>query len=100
MQGDFAGLAQKNHAILAINGDYCSKNRGVVVRDGIQHRSEEYKEVLVMYVDGSMKTFTSQEFDLDTEKNKGLYQVWTFGPTLIKDGVPCPVFRYHTEDYR
>ncbi|MGI5849977.1 MAG: phosphodiester glycosidase family protein [Christensenellales bacterium] len=85
-------IAKKNNAVIAINGDYCGTNAGPVVRNGILYRDETYKDVLVMYYDGSMKTFTSEEFDINQIKNEGAYQVFTFGPMLLKDGQPMEEF--------
>jgi exopolysaccharide biosynthesis protein len=79
-------MARENGAILAINGDYCGNNAGPVVRNGVLYRDESYKDVLVMYNDGSMATFTADTFDMNQVKATGAYQIWTFGPMLLDDG--------------
>jgi len=79
-------IAAQNNAILAINGDYYGSNAGPVVRNGVLYREETYKDVLVMNNDGSMQTLTASEFDMKRIKTEGAYQIWTFGPMLLKDG--------------
>jgi exopolysaccharide biosynthesis protein len=79
-------MARENKAILAINGDYCGNNAGPVVRNGVLYRDEPYKDVLVMYNDGSMATFTADTFNMAQIKATGAYQVWTFGPMLLDGG--------------
>lgn len=85
-------MAAKNDAILAINGDYYGNNAGPVVRNGVLYRDETYKDVLVMNNDGSMQTLTALELDMEKIKTEGAYQIWTFGPMLLKDGQPMTKF--------
>lgn len=85
-------IAAENNAVLAINGDYCSNNAGPVVRNGILYREEIYKDVLVMNNDGSMETLTAEQLDMEQVKSEGVYQIWTFGPMLLKDGQPITQF--------
>ncbi len=85
-------IAQNNDAIIAINGDYCSYNKGPVLRNGVLYRDQNYKDVLVMYDDGTMETFLSDEFDMAAAQSKGAYQIWTFGPMLLNDGQPMTEF--------
>lgn len=85
-------IAAENNAILAINGDYYGNNAGPVVRNGVLYREEKYKDVLVMNYDGSMQTLTAAELDMDKIKEEGVYQIWTFGPMLLKDGQPMTTF--------
>ena len=79
-------IAKANDAVIAINGDNCIANDGPVVRNGILYRSTSYKDVCVMNNDGSMQTFTANEFDMNKIKSQGAYQVWTFGPMLLNNG--------------
>ena len=86
-------IAAANNAVFAVNGDYCTNNKGPVVRNGVLYRDETYKsDVLVMNNDGSMQTFSPEEFDIDAIKTNGAYQVWTFGPMLLKDGQAMETF--------
>lgn len=79
--------AENRHAILAINGDNSGyrKNRvGYEVRGGAEYLASEYRDVLIMYNDGILKTFSRQEFDYETEMSSGkLWHVWCFGPMLL-----------------
>ena len=66
-------FAKENNAILAINGDYApARERGVIVRDGMLIRDSSFGDVLVFYTNGEMKTFSADEFDLESECDAGL----------------------------
>ena len=85
-------VATENNAILAINGDLCIDNSGPVVRNGQLYRDEVYADALVMNNDGSMQTFSADQLDMNAIKTNGAWQVWTFGPMLLKDGQPMTEF--------
>ncbi len=86
-------VAQQNGAIVAINGDNCVDNHGPVVRNGEMQRDETFtSDVLVLGWDGVMTTYSPEEFDLDKVKAEGAWQIWTFGPMLLKDGQPMTEF--------
>ncbi|MGI5918276.1 MAG: phosphodiester glycosidase family protein [Christensenellales bacterium] len=78
-------VAKMNGAILAINGDHCKS--GTLVRNGLIYRKPKAGlDVLVMYNDGSMKTFSPDDFDVDGTLSSGVYQTWSFGPMLLQNG--------------
>jgi hypothetical protein len=79
-------------AVLTMNGDYYTNNKGPVVRNGIVYRKDAYKDILVMYNDGTMETFLKGEYDIDAILAKGVWQMWTFGPQLLNDGQPMTEF--------
>lgn len=85
-------VAKENDAILAINGDHCADNDGPVVRNGQLYRDKIYADALVMNYDGSMQAYSADQLDMDAIKAKGAWQVWTFGPMLLKDGQPMTEF--------
>lgn len=85
-------VAKENDAILAINGDHCVDNNGPVVRNGQLYRNETYADALVMNYDGSMQTYSADQLSMDDIKSNGAWQVWTFGPMLLKDGQPMTKF--------
>lgn len=86
-------IAKEVGAILAVNGDFCLRNEGIIVRNGQMYpRPKSSSDSLVMYYDGTMKGFSPDEFDVDKIKSEGAYQVWTFGPMLVKDGQPMTEF--------
>lgn len=83
-------IAGEHDAILAINGDfYGSQTKGYVLRNGIVYRSAAYgssKEDLVIYSDGSFEVVTEGSASLDTLKENGAWQVYSFGPGLVENG--------------
>lgn len=86
-------VAKEVGAILAINGDHCVDNPGPVVRNGQLYRNQKSSlDVLLMNYDGSMQTLSPEEFDIEKVKTEGAYQVWAFGPMLLKDGQPMTDF--------
>ncbi len=86
-------IGQENNAVVAINGDYCSANRGVVIRNGKWYpNGAKESDQLVLNYDGTMQTYTANELDVDKLKSQGAWQVWTFGPMLLKDGKPMTEF--------
>ena len=79
-------MASEANAILAIDGDYAfSRDYGPIVRNGEMLRNTGFDDILVYYTDGSMKVFHGKEFNMETEMEKGVLQVWSFGPSLLDD---------------
>lgn len=86
-------IACENNAILAATGDYYgARSSGVVIRNGELFREKSYEDVCVLYFDGTMETFTKNEFDIDSAIEKKAWQAWSFGPELLKDGMPVEEF--------
>ncbi|MDD5016635.1 MAG: phosphodiester glycosidase family protein [Eubacteriales bacterium] len=87
-------MATQNDAIIAVSGDYYGNtDDGVVIRNGQPYRADNGDEdVLIMYTDGSMETFSPDEFDMDAALEKGAYQGWSFGPMLLDDGKAMETF--------
>ncbi|NLG25392.1 MAG: phosphodiester glycosidase family protein [Clostridiales bacterium] len=80
-------IAKGNDAILAISGDYYgTRAKGVVIRNGQVYRTSKYRDVCVLYYDGTMATYTADEFDPEQAIANGAYQAWSFGPMLLRDG--------------
>lgn len=73
------------NAILAINGDYYGNGgNGVVIRNGEAYRTTtSNSDVCVLYYNGTMKTFSAEEFDVQQAIADGAYQAWCFGPELL-----------------
>ncbi len=78
-------MAEDNGAILAITGDsYGNNDTGIVVRNGVLYRDDENDaDVCVLFTDGTMATYTAAEFDADEVWEKGVWQAWCFGPSLL-----------------
>lgn len=84
-----SAIAQRNSAILAINGDYYgTREKGYVLRDGIVYRSVSVRdqEDLVIYADGSFTVITEDEVSMDALSANGARQILSFGPALVVDG--------------
>ena len=79
-------MASEANAILAIDGDYAfSRDYGPIMRNGEMLRNTGFDDILVYYTDGSMKVFHGKEFNMETEMEKGVLQVWSFDPSLLDD---------------
>ncbi len=73
--------------VAAINGDYCGYNsKGVTIRNGVLYgKGIAQFDVCIIYKDGTMVTMPPEEFDAQTELEKGAWHVWDFGPSLLSD---------------
>lgn len=77
-------------AVLACSGDYYVNNKGLMIRNGELFRDMKGKyDICVLYRDGTMCTYLSEEYEKDEIIASDPWQVWSFGPALInKDGTP------------
>lgn len=87
-----SAIAEDHQAILAINGDnYGARDAGYVLRNGVLYRSLARStpddDALLIDTDGSFHLIDEAETDADTLENA--WQVFTFGPALLADGVPA-----------
>lgn len=83
-----SSIAQKNNAILAINGDYYgARESGYVIRNGIVYRdSSDGKDLLCVYADGTMRIVNSGGKTAHQLVDEGVWQAFAFGPALVQDG--------------
>ncbi len=81
-------IAQEVGAILAINGDYCLNTKEFIIRNGNLYPTNNSVEsdLLIMYSDGTMTTLSPEDVDKEKIIAEAPYQVWSFGPMLLKDG--------------
>lgn len=81
-------IAENNNAILAISGDYAIQNAGgLTIRNGVLFREMTgAMDLAVLYYDGTIKTYSPDEFSMDEITGSGAYQAWCFGPRLLTDG--------------
>ena len=89
------GIDEDSGALIAINGDYCNnQTSGFLVRNGELYFSEQTSnDICVLYKDGTMATYAPDEYIVEDELQKNVYQVWKFGPKLLDaDGVPMTTF--------
>lgn len=87
-------MGQRVNALFAVSGDYYTNNMGLVIRNGELYRKTKGKyDICVLYRDGTMRTFTPEEYDVDNIIEQDPWQVWTFGPGLLdSEGNPRTEF--------
>lgn len=83
-------MSQRLHAILGVNGDSYSndrhKNNGTIIRNGITYRQEQSDaETCVLNSDGTMDIYNPGEVDWQQLVERGAYQSWVFGPSLLDE---------------
>lgn len=81
-------IAKSNSAIFAINGDfYGFRDYGYVLRNGTLYRNTagDAKD-LVIDKNGKFSTITESETSTDSLDLDSIWQIFSFGPTLIKNG--------------
>ena len=91
-------ICKRKKGILAINGDYYgAQEAGYVLRNGKSLRStvsissgsltaRSNPEDLAIYGDGTFEIFNEKEHTLEEIANKNAWQVFSFGPGLVKNG--------------
>ncbi len=94
-------LAEQNKAILAFNDDFYGYRwkyniiQGVIIRDGVVYNENTRKaasknwpplDVIALFEDGSMKTFTSDEHTAEEYLAMGVTDTYAFGPIFVQDG--------------
>ncbi len=92
-------MGKRNGALLAITGDtYGNQDAGIVIRNGIVHRQEKSTfDVCVLYYDGTMRTYSPDDFSVEQAIADGAYQAWSFGPLLLdQQGRPLPDEKLNT----
>ena len=92
-------MARQNNALLAISGDsYGESSRTCVIRNGTLYSSDPgTSDVCVLYLDGTMKTYSATQFDAEQAMQDGAWQAWTFGPALLDNGEILESF--HSTEY-
>ena len=87
-------VARRYGSVVTLNGDYYgTRDTGVVIRNGTLYRDNKTtNDIAILYWDGHMEMFAAADFDAMTEINRGAYQSWCFGPSLLEDGVPKEKF--------
>lgn len=84
-----SSMATAHEAIFAINSDYASHyDSGLVIRNGVILRSTySDRSAIALMSDGSLVSFAERSTSADAMLAAGAWQLWSFGPVLIKDGV-------------
>ncbi len=83
-----SSMAESNNAILAVNGDYYGvQESGYVIRNGVVYRgTAKGSDVLCVYANGTMEVVSDSEYTADELVSKGVWQAFTFGPSLVENG--------------
>jgi len=83
-------MSARIRSVLAVNGDSYSNNRhkdnGTIIRNGVIYRSEQTDaETCVLNWDGTMDIYAPGQVDLQQLRERGAYQSWVFGPSLLDE---------------
>lgn len=81
-------LCDRLGGIIAINGDYYGARKdGTIIRNGVLYRTDAYpdRDTCVLFWDGTMETYSKEKLDVDALMERGAYQSWCFGPSLLDD---------------
>jgi hypothetical protein len=85
-------IARTYQAVVAVSGDFLADNleedpKGVVIRDGIVCVDDGNQDTAAFMPDGSLQIFRAGETTADELLALGVKNAFSFGPTLINDGV-------------
>lgn len=81
-----SGMAADHDAILAINGDYYGfRDSGYVLRNGVLYRDSGSGDALIIDQEGNFSI--ADQSEMTTEMIADAWQIFSFGPALIADGV-------------
>ena len=87
-------LARQERAVLAITGDNVTQQeahmKGAIIRHGKIYNRWMGEAVLAMKEDLTMEIFPAGEASAEDLLEMGIRETFSFGPWLIKDGVPNP----------
>lgn len=86
-------MAEKNNAVVALNGDYFSNNptkTSFEYRMGqkIRAKANKLKDILIIDENGDFHTFVKSQGAMEFEKTTGhtIINAFTFGPALVQAG--------------
>lgn len=96
-------MSDRMRSVLAVNGDSYSNSRhmnnGTIIRNGVIYRAQPTDmETCVLNWDGTMDIYSPGETDTQTLIDRGAYQSWIFGPSLL-DGNGKAKTSFQTWDY-
>jgi exopolysaccharide biosynthesis protein len=82
-------MAESNHAIFAVNGDYYGfRDAGYVLRNGVSYRNSARNagddEALVINEEGGFSIIHESQTNLGSLGN-GIWQIFSFGPALVEN---------------
>lgn len=96
-------MSKKMQAVLSVNGDSYSNNRhkgnGVIIRNGVVYRNRPTdSETCVLNWDGTMDIYEPGQVNSEQLMERGAYQSWIFGPSLLDGNGKAKDF-FMTWDY-
>lgn len=83
-------MARENRAVLLINADQAAANagqKGILLQNGRVLSQGMGADTLAFYPDMTMRIFSPGETDAATLLSQGVRNTFSFGPTLIRNGV-------------
>ncbi len=83
-------MSARMKSIFAVNGDSYSNNRhednGTIIRNGVIYRNKQTtEETCVLNWDGTMDIYQPGQLDSQQLIDRGAYQSWIFGPSLLDE---------------
>lgn len=86
-------IAAEHNAVFAINGDYYGfRNDGLIIRNGTLYRDSPVRTGLAFYKDGTMQIYDETAVSSGELLRAGVWNTFSFGPALVKDGVAVTDF--------
>lgn len=82
-------LTNRYGAVFSITGDnYSERYGGVIMRNGVLYSrsADPTRDLCVLNWDGVMSVYSPEEFNLTEAIDAGAYQIWSFGPALVREG--------------
>jgi hypothetical protein len=87
-------IARSYQAVIAVNGDYLdyveADPKGIIIRNGEVYAERDEVDTLAFYPDGTMRIIRPDEASADELLADGVQNSFSFGPTLINNGVIEP----------
>ncbi len=92
IKDSLSNIAGEHDAYFAINGDfYGYRWNGIVIRDGVLYRDDPTdRDCMVLYQDGTAGVVKESETSGQELLDAGAWNVFSFGPTLVRDGKEEP----------
>lgn len=87
LREDPEAMTLRSGALFSMTGDnYSERYGGVVMRNGVLYSDDIDRDICVLNWDGSMAVYPMKEYNLPEIMEQGAYQIWSFGPILLKGG--------------
>jgi len=87
-------IARSYQAVIAVNGDFLdyvsSDPKGIILRNGQAYVEQDKVDTLAFYPDGTMRIIRPDESTADELLADGVQNSFSFGPTLINNGIIEP----------